>query len=115
MGTSGNEHAAHLACKRTLTPQRTCRIPKRLPLDGEVTVSSWHAEEEGIEVNEVIWEEDGVVRARRGFDEFQDVFGESFLDLVNSSATTRTANARLDGFSDFSDVPIQGVDNDSYS
>lgn len=115
LGTSGNEHTAHLACKCTLTPQRTCRIPECFPLDGEVSVTSWDAEEEGIEVDEVTWKKDGVVRARRGFDAFEDVFGQSFLDLINGSATTCTANAPLDGFSHFSDVPIQGVDDDSYS
>jgi len=42
-------------------------------LDGEVTVTGGNTEDERVKVDEVIREEDGVVRLRGCLDEFQDI------------------------------------------
>jgi hypothetical protein len=51
-----------------------------LPLDGEVTVTGGNTEEERVKVNEIVREEDGVVRSRGCVDYLQNILGEGLLD-----------------------------------
>lgn len=52
------------------------------PLDGEVTIASGNTKEEGVKVDEVVWEKDGVVWAWGCLDELQDILGEGLLDSI---------------------------------
>ena len=53
-----------------------------LPLNREVAVTSGNTEEERVKVDEVIGEEDGVVRSRGGPYDLQDILREGLLDPV---------------------------------
>lgn len=113
LGTSGDEHTAHLARKRALAPERASGVPECLPLNGEVTVTGGNTKEERVKVDKVVREEDGVVRSRGRLDELQDIVGEGLLDLVNGGTATSTADTSLDGLSHLCDVPVKGVNDDS--
>jgi hypothetical protein len=54
-------------------------------LDGEVTITGGDAEDERVKVDEVIREEDRVVRFRGCFNELQDILREGLLDPAAKS------------------------------
>lgn len=106
LGASGDKDTAHPASKSRLAPEWTRRVPESLmdpmrhdvphgvrktylPLHGEVTIASGNTEKEGVKVDEVVREKDGVVWAWGCLDERQDVLREGLLDSKRHYRSTR--------------------------
>jgi len=111
----GDEDTAHLARKCRPAPERAGGVPECLPLHRKVAVASGNAKQKGVKVDEVVWEKYRVVGARRCPDQLQNIVREGFLDLVDHGTPSGLADTSLDGFCEFGDVSVEGVDNDGHS
>lgn len=99
LGAGRGEDTTHLVSKSRLAPEWTSCVPESLmtsmrhdasrglwrtylPLHREVTIASGNTEQEGVKVDEVVREKDGVVWAWGCLDELQNVLGERLLDSI---------------------------------
>lgn len=111
LGARGDKDTAHLSSKSRLAPEWTRCVPESLmnpmrhvarhgvrrtylPLHREVTIASGNTEKEGVKVDEVVWEKDGVVWAWGCLDELQNVLREGLLDSKRHARSTRHIKGR---------------------
>lgn len=80
-GATRNEDTSVLAPVSTLSPLASSGVPERLPLSGEVAVTGWNTEEEGVIFFELGGVDDRDVGGLGGCVHLrEDFFGESLCD-----------------------------------